>query len=442
MATKTRTQAQAQAQEQEQEQAQTHARRLQDYEGPVPPSVLEELQRLGERLQGVKILHINSTRIGGGVAEILTSLVPLSSDVGPETRWAVIEGPPEFFEVTKTFHNALQGEPAVVTPEQLELWQRVNEKNARTLREALEWADVVFVHDYQPLALVEHRQPPKAQLWIWRCHIELVFKAISRLAGPQPSVWELLQPYVERFDAAVFSMGAFAPGLSIPQHVVPPSIDPLSDKNRELPARAIEDVYAQLGLPRDRKAFLQVSRFDRFKDPIGVIRAYELFKRAYGLEGETCLILAGGGATDDPEGARVLREVRAYAERFDDVYVLERPPTSHLEINALQRGADVIVQNSKREGFGLVVTEALWKRKPVVAAPAGGITLQILDGLTGFLARSDEELADRLQYLIEHPRVGARLGEAGHRHVREHFLTPRELRDYLQIVAEGLEARA
>jgi len=288
--------------------AQAQARRLQDYEGLAPSSVLEGLQRLGERLKGVKILHINSTRVGGGVAEILTSLVPLSSDVGPETRWAVIEGPLEFFEVTKTFHNALQGEPAVVTPEQLELWQRVNEKNARTLREALEWADVVFVHDYQPLALVEHRKPPKEQLWLWRCHIELVFKAISRLVGPQPSVWELLQPYVERFDGAVFSMGAFAPGLSVPQHVVPPSIDPLSDKNRELPEAHIEAVYTQLELPLDRKAFLQVSRFDRFKDPIGVIRAYELFKRAYGLEGETCLVLAGGGATDDPEGARVLRE--------------------------------------------------------------------------------------------------------------------------------------
>jgi trehalose synthase len=410
-------------------------RRLADYENLVPDEILEELQQLGERLKGAKIVHINSTRVGGGVAEILMSLVPLSRDAGPETHWEVIEGPPEFFQVTKTFHNALQGEPAVVTPEMLELYQRVNERNAQKLKAVLESADVVIIHDYQPLALVEHRR--RDAVWIWRCHIDVAHEAPpARLAGPQPSVWDLLQPYVEKFDAAVFSMATFAQGLAIPQYVVPPSIDPLSDKNCELPECDIERMYEKLGLPRDRKVFLQVSRFDRFKDPIGVIRAYQLFKQAYGIEGETCLVLAGGSAADDPEGAQVLEEVRARAEGQEDIFILDRPPTSHIEINALQRGADVVIQKSVREGFGLVVTEALWKRKPVVATPAGGITLQVLDGLTGFWARSDVELADRLQYLLEHPQVGVRLGEAGQHHVQQHFLTPRELRDYLRIVAD------
>lgn len=413
-------------------------RRLADYENLVSDEILEELQRLGERLKGVKIVHINSTHVGGGVAEILMSLVPLSGDAGPETRWEVIEGPPEFFQVTKTFHNALQGAPAVVTPEMFELYQRVNERNAQKLKAVLESADVVIVHDYQPLALVKHRR--RDAVWIWRCHIDVAHEAPpARLAGPQPSVWDLLQPYVEKFDAAVFSMAAFAQGLAVPQYVVPPSIDPLSDKNCELPEGDIERMYEKLGLPRDRKVFLQVSRFDRFKDPLGVIRAYQLFKRAYGLAGETCLVLAGGGAEDDPEGTQVLEEVRARAEGHEDIFILDRPPTSHLEINALQRGADVVIQKSVREGFGLVVTEALWKRKPVVATPAGGITLQILDGLTGFLAHSDVELADRLQYLLEHPQIGARLGEAGRRHVQQYFLTPRELRDYLRIIADLMD---
>jgi len=411
------------------------AKGLSDYEGLVGPETIAEICRLAERLKGLKVLHINSTRQGGGVAELLSSLVPLFGSVGLETEWRTIEGPREFFEVTKAFHNALQGEPIAVTPEMFKLWLEINERNAQRLRAQLRSVDVVFIHDYQPLALVEHRR--KDAVWIWRCHIELARPAPpARLSGPQPTVWDLLKPYVEKFDAMVISMGRFAPGVAVPQYVIPPSIDPLSDKNRELSAEEVERIYKGLGLPRDRRVFLQVSRFDRFKDPIGVIRAYGLFKRAYGRKDETCLILAGGGATDDPEGAYVLREVRAYAEGLGDVFVLERPATSHIEINALQRGATVVIQRSRREGFGLVVAEALWKRKPVVAAPAGGITLQILDGLTGFLARSDEELADRLQYLLEHPEVGARLGEAGRRHVKEYFLTPRELLDYLRLISE------
>lgn len=411
--------------------------RLSDYEGIVDPDILDEVRSLGKRLQGLRVIHINSTRQGGGVAELLSSLVPLFNDIGLETEWHTIEGPPEFFKVTKMLHNALQGSPAYVTPQMFELYQQVSEENARRLDLG---ADVVFIHDYQPLALVSHR--PRGTSWIWRCHIDL-FRSIPKvwLSRPERSVWEMLCPYVEQYDEAIFSTAEFAQNLPIRQHIIPPAIDPLAEKNCELTQEEIERVYQKLGIPRRRKVFLQVSRFDRFKDPVGVIQAYKIFreKESLGASVPTCLVLAGGGATDDPEGAEVLAEVRAKAEGDPDIFIIELPPTSHLEINALQRGADVIIQKSIREGFGLVVAEALWKKKPVVATPAGGIKLQILDGLTGFLVNSIEELADRLEYLLEHPRVGDRLGQTGHKHIKQHFLIPRELRDYLRVIADRME---
>jgi len=409
-------------------------RRLSEYEGIVDPEILEEVYELGEQLKGLKVIHVNSTRQGGGVAELLISLIPLFNDVGLQTDWQTIEGPPEFFKVTKTFHNALQGLPVHVTPQMFELYRRVNEENAERLD--LE-ADVVFIHDNQPLALVEKRSSKAS--WIWRCHIDLTRSTPNVwLSRPKRSVWDLLSPYVEQYDGAIFSMAEFAQDLPIRQHIIPPAIDPLTDKNCELLQEEIERVYRKLGIPQDRKVFLQVSRFDRFKDPLGVIRAYQIFreKEPLGRSVPTCLVLAGGGASDDPEGEEVLAEVRAAAAGDPDVFVIERPPSSHREINALQRGADVIIQKSIREGFGLVVAEALWKKKPVVATPAGGIKLQVLDGLTGLLVRSEEELADRLEYLLENPEVSERLGETGHKHVKQHFLIPRELRDYLRVIAD------
>ncbi len=416
-------------------QAQVNAiRRLSDYEGIVDPEILDEAARLGKRLQGLTVTHINSTRQGGGVAELLSSLIPLFNDLGLKTSWQVIEGPSEFFKVTKMFHNALQGLPAHVTSEMFELYRRVTQENARRLDLS---ADVVFVHDYQPLALVEQRA--KDSIWIWRCHVDLS-RSIPKvwLSRPEKSVWEMLSPYVEQYEGAIFSMAEFAQNLPIPQHIIPPAIDPLSEKNCALSSEEIERVLCQLGIPRDRKVFLQVSRFDRFKDPVGVIQAYQIFKRRTRLLQKTCLVLAGGGADDDPEGAEVLAEVRARAARDPDIFILERPPTSHHEINALQRGADIVLQKSIREGFGLVVAEALWKKKPVVASAAGGIKLQILDGLTGLLANSVEELADRLEYLLEHPKVGERLGQTGYKHVKQNFLIPRQLRDYLRVLADRL----
>lgn len=411
-------------------------RKLSDYEGIVDPDILEEIYRLGKRLKGMRMLHVNSTKRGGGVAELLSSLLPLFNDVGLQADWQVITAPPEFFQVTKLFHNALQGLTAFVTPQMFDLYLRVVEENVSRLN--LD-ADVVVIHDYQPLTLVEHRS--KQAAWIWRCHIDLS-RSASRvcLTRPEKSVWDLLSPYVAHYEEAIFSLTEFAQNLPVRQHIIPPSIDPLTEKNQELDAQYITEVYQKLGIPRDRKVFLQVSRFDRFKDPVGVIQAYQLFREKNRLNhsAPTCLVLAGGGADDDPEGALVLEEVRARSKGDPDIHILELPPTAHLEINALQRGADIIIQKSTREGFGLVVTEALWKKKPVIASAAGGIKIQVLDGLTGFLVNSAEELADRLEYLLQHPRVGERLGQNGYKHARQNFLIPRQLRDYLRVLSDRL----
>lgn len=409
-------------------------RKLADYEGLVDPDILEEIHRLAKSLKGLTLLHINSTREGGGVAELLQSLVPLFNDCGLKTEWQTIKGPAEFFKVTKTFHNALQGFPGIVTPEMFELYRRVNEENAKRLELG---ADVVVVHDYQPLALVEHRS--KEATLIWRCHIDLSHSIPKVwLARPEKSVWDMLAPYVEQYDEAIFSTAEFAQNLPIRQHIIPPAIDPLSEKNCELSQEEIVRVYQELGIPRDGKVFLQVSRFDRFKDPVGVIQAYQLFKRRTHSQQRTCLVLAGGGADDDPEGVEVLAEVRARTQNDPDIHIIELPATAYRQINALQRGADIIIQKSVREGFGLVVAEALWKQKPVIAAPVGGIKLQILDGLTGFLASSPDEIADRLEYLVVHPKIGQRLGQTGHKHVKQHFLIPRQLRDHLRVIADRL----
>lgn len=240
----------------------------------------------------------------------------------------------------------------------------------------------------------------------------------------------------------VFSMPDFAQDLSLRQYIISPSIDPLTDKNSPISDAEIEQIYRELGIPRDRKILLQVSRFDRFKNPVGVIEAYKIFKSKQHADGAipTCLVLAGGSATDDPEGAQMKLEVEARAGGDPDIIILERPPTSHREINALQSGADIVIQNSSREGFGLVVTEALWKKQPVISTGVSGIKIQLLDGLTGLVAKTPAEMADRIEYLLRYPEVGKRIGESGHKHVKQHFLIPRQLRDYLRVIVDILKA--
>ena len=394
-----------------------NAATLEAYREVAPPGTVEFLYHLSEKVQGRTFLNINSTRQGGGVAEILMRLVPLLNGLGVKASWEVLEGNAEFFRVTKAFHNALQGEDQVITDEMYASFLECSAQNAERIALA---ADLVMIHDPQPAALVLRRQPQGK--WVWRCHIDA--------SRPQRRVWSFLRQYVERYDAAVFSLPKFAQRLSIPQYLVYPSIDPLSDKNRDLTEIEVAGILSRLKVPQDLPILLQVSRFDRFKDPVGVINAYRLVKRRTAC----CLVLAGGGAADDPEGKAVLAEVREAAGRDPDVYVLELPPDAHLEINALQRAAAVVLQKSTREGFGLTVAEAMWKGKPVIGGTAGGITVQILYDLTGYTVNSVEGAAFRIRHLLNNPDVATRIGRIAREHVRRNFLITRQLADDLMLL--------
>jgi trehalose synthase len=391
------------------------------YEAIVGSAVLAQLQRLGDKLTGLRVVHVNSTREGGGVAEILEWMVPHMRDVGVDASWEVIHGNSRFFEITKSIHNGLQGKPVDLSRKEWRIYQDVNEENVQRLRPLLAEADVVVIHDPQPAYLLK-LFPHRKGKWIWRAHID-----ISRPFRP---VWKVLRTIVEKYDASIFSMAEFAQPLPIPQFLVPPSIDPLSEKNRDLIPGDIESARAEFGLDPERPLLVQISRFDRFKDPIGVIRAYRLVRNASPVQ----LVLAGGGATDDPEGKAVLEDVLEAAEGDPDIHVLLLPPAAHKTINALQRLADIVLQKSTREGFGLTVTEGLWKGKPVIGGDVGGIRLQVTDHHTGFLVNTAEGAAHRVRYLLNHRERMKRMGETGREFVRENFLLTRNLRDYLILM--------
>jgi len=389
-----------------------------DYAAIVGHDVIDQLFRLAERLGKISFMHINSTRTGGGVAEILSRAVPLLNQLGPKTTWEVIEGDPDFFEVTKSFHNALQGESVQLEPDQLEHYKEINRQNAQRFT----WkADYVLVHDPQPAFLIQLMRA-QAKYWIWRCHID-----VSR---PNLKVWRFLREIVSEYDASVFSMSKFAQNLPHPQYLIRPSIDPLSEKNRELTDQEIQEVLTRLGIERDKPIILQVSRFDSFKDPLGVIQAFRMVRKHTPCK----LILAGGEATDDPEGPRIFAEVMEAAEGEPDIQILLLPSDAHYDINALQRAADIIVQKSTREGFGLTVTEAMWKGKPVVGSAVGGIVLQLRDYNTGFLVNSPEGCAFRIRYLLHRPEMAKRMGTLAREVVRTHFLITRTIRDYLTLL--------
>lgn len=391
--------------------------RLEQYRPFAPPGILGSIYAMGEQVAGTHFLHVNSTRIGGGVAEILNRLIPLFEEVGVKPRWEVIAGNPLFFETTKAFHNALQGIDQPISKEMFEAYEACNEENAGKLD--LD-ADVAIIHDPQPAALIRHL--PDQARWVWRCHIDI--------ARPQRNVWNFLKPYILQYQATVFSLPKFAQRLPLPQFLIYPSIDPLSDKNRDLEPKEQETILEDLALPQDKPILLQVSRFDRFKDPVGVIKTYRLVKESVDCR----LVLAGGGATDDPEGAEVLNEVRAAAQGDPDIIIYDLPPTAHLQINALQRAATIVLQKSVREGFGLTVAEAMWKGKPVIGGAVGGIAVQIVQGVTGYLVHSIEGAAFRIRYLLNHPTVMERMGADAREFVRENFLITRHLRDYLALI--------
>ena len=396
----------------------TPAPRLDDY-GPVTGKpVLDELRFLAGGLRGKTVKMVNSTAVGGGVAEMLHHLVPLLQELEIATRWEVITGGNDFFEITKGFHNALHGGEYQLTREAREIFLLSNEQN----RERMQFEeDFVVIHDPQPAALVRARPSSHAH-WIWRCHIDL--------SNPHPEVWGFLRPMVEQYDAAIFSSQSFARQLAIPQYLFYPCIDPLSEKNKELEESFVQQICDECGIDRSRPIVTQVSRFDRLKDPVGVVQAYRLARKYVDFQ----LVLAGGGAADDPEGAAVLQEVRAAANGDPDIVVLDLPPWCALEINALQRASTLIVQKSLREGFGLTVTEALWKGKPTIAGAVGGIPNQVIHNLTGALVHSVEGCAYQIRYLLTHPEIARQLGKNGREHVKENFLVTSNLRRWLLLL--------
>jgi len=382
----------------------------------VGSGTIEELRLLGHHLRGRQVQNINSTAVGGGVAEILTRMIPLLREVGLDARWDVIHGGEAFFAVTKKLHNALHGAPLELTPQDAEVFRDTTEENLRTLELC---DDLLFVHDPQPIQLITAARAGTRR--IWRCHVDV--------SAPAPSAWEFLRPWIERYQAAVFSAPQFGHALPIDQVLIAPSIDPLADKNRELDPGTIEATVQRLGIDPARPLVTQVSRFDRLKDPIGCIEAYRLVRRYSDCQ----LLLVGGGATDDPEGSAVIAECRERAASDPDIHVVELPPTAHVEINALQRASTVILQKSLREGFGLTVTEALWKAKPVIAGAVGGIPLQITHKYSGILTHTVEGTAYWIKQLLNAPDFARRLGENGREHVRWNFLLTRHLRDYLLL---------
>jgi trehalose synthase len=383
---------------------------------------IDELRALAAQLSGRTVQMVNSTALGGGVAEILNRLIPLIQELGLRPRWDVITGGEDFFEVTKAFHNALHGGPYQARKENFDLFLATNEANRRRLQFDSEFT---VIHDPQPVALIEARAKHEGH-WIWRCHIDL--------SHPNPEVWSFLRPFVYRYDAALFSSPEFARQLPIPQYLSYPCIDPLSEKNIELAPECVQKILEGFGIDPVRPIVTQISRFDRLKDPIGVVRAYQIVKRYMDCQ----LVLAGGSASDDPEGEIVLEEVRREAKDDPDIHLLNLPPWSAMEINALQRASTVIVQKSVREGFGLTVTEALWKKKPVVASAVGGIPAQVIHKHTGLLVHSIEGAAYQIRFLLSNPALAQKLGEQGHDHVRENFLITTNVKRYLTIFLHSL----
>jgi trehalose synthase len=395
---------------------------LDEYAAVAGVDVVEHLRQLAAPLRGMKVVHVNSTRVGGGVAEILDKLVPLTRELDIDASWEVITGEGEFFDCTKGMHNALQGNRVDIAPHLLAAYEQTNAVNAERLRPLLEDADFVFIHDPQPAPLLSHCANRKGK-WVWRCHIDA--------SHPYRPVWKYLRNLVAPYDASVFSLPAFAQSLPHPQYIISPSIDPLSEKNRELEPGEVESVYERFELDPERPLLVQISRFDRFKDPVGVIRGYQLAKKFLPA---VQLVLAGGGASDDPEGEAVLAEVKAAAADDPDIHILLLPPDAHRTINALQRAAPIVIQKSLREGFGLTVTEAMWKGRPVIGGDVGGIRLQVIDYHTGFLVNTPEGAALRIRYLLHQPEKIAEMGQKAQSLVRDNFLITRQLREYMTLM--------
>ncbi len=395
---------------------------LEQYAALLGSDVAHQLEQTVVPLEGKKIVHVSSTREGGGVAEILNKMVPLTNSLGIKTDWEIIKGNEPFFQTTKLFHNLLQGmAEAFPSAVALQNYEKINQENGEMLRSQIESADIVLVHDPQPLALIDHF-PNRKNKWIWRCHIDL---------SPAPAdLWNYLRTFIDKYDASIFSLEDFVRPLPHPIYLIPPSIDPLSEKNIEIDEIEVKNLYSSYQIDPERPIIAQISRFDRFKDPVGVIHAYRLAKK---YSPSLQLVLAGGGASDDPEAAKILEEVKAASENDPDIHILFLPPAPRV-INCLQRGADIVLQKSIKEGFGLTITEALWKLKPVIGGNTGGIRLQVFDHYTGFLVNTPEGAALRIRHLLQNPHLRQELGRNGKLLVKENFLITKHLRHYLTVM--------
>jgi trehalose synthase len=387
---------------------------LENYIPVVGQAVIDDLRLAADKLKDKTVQMVNSTAVGGGVAEILNRMVPLINQLGINTKWDVIKGGAEFFAVTKKFHNALHGRQEEITQHDFDIFMDTSRKNIEELQIK---GDIVYIHDPQPIALINKRADNK---WIWRCHIDV--------SSPDRTVWRFLKDFIDKYDAVVFSSPGFSQTLPMRQFLISPSIDPLSDKNKELPQEMVDSVLNKYGIDAGRPIITQISRFDRLKDPVGVIEAYQLVKKRVDCQ----LVLAGGTAADDPESVEVFEQVKEKAQQDPDIHILLLPQND-LEVNALQRGSTVIIQKSIREGFGLTVAEALWKAKPVVASAVGGIPLQITHKYSGLLVYSVEGAAFAVKQLLNSPQYAKKLGENGREHIRNNFLLTRHLRDYLLL---------
>jgi trehalose synthase len=399
---------------------------IQEYIPVVGQSIIDELYLLAERLKGISIQTVNSTAVGGGVAEILNCMVPLINELGVEMYWDLIKGGESFFNVTKKFHNALHGKPETITNDMLEVFIETSLKNVETMKMN---GDIIVIHDPQPIMLIKNKKKLPNAKWIWRCHIDV--------SNPDRKLWRFLKQFIMDYDGCIFSAPVFSQNLSdnesgkkVEQFLIPPSIDPLSTKNREIPQETIDAVLEKYEISRNKPIITQISRYDYLKDPIGVIEAYRLVKRYIDCQ----LMLVGNVASDDPEHDKVYSEVREQAKNDPDIHPLVIDPVHNdIEINALQRASDIILQKSIKEGFALTVTEALWKAKPVVASAVGGIPLQITNEYSGILTRTIEGTARAIRQIMQSPEYAKRLGENGREHIRNNFLITRHIRDYLLL---------
>ncbi len=404
---------------------------LKEYREIVGVEQFSAVEELAERLRGIRLQEINSTRHGGGVAEILMSYVPFLNALGLDTMWSVMEAEPAFFDVTKTLHNFLQGQGGF-SPEMIETYWEAQRQNEGLIEED---CDAVTIHDPQPLGQIEFlpgRELARKRL-IWRCHVQLE----TVPTGAVGSIGNILRRLVEKYHASIFSSFQYLPLWRVPSFIIPPFIDPLSEKNRDIPATEIDATLEKYGIDQEKPIVSQISRYDIFKDPVGVIQSFRRVRRKMPCQ----LVLVGGRACDDPECYIVLREVREAAEDDPDIHILDLPPDSHREINALQRASDVIVQKSVKEGFGLTVTEALWKGRPVVGGNVGGIPLQVRDGWNGYLVSTIPETADRILYFLRHPELAEEMGRRGREFVREYYLLPRGVQDHLTAIDQLVNGR-